>query len=162
MPWSVGYHPPSPCRLTQLLVGSLLAPCPLLLYTTYIIIPRAFVGKERTITIQARNTKGEPYPRGGEDVQAKLTLWGSAGPPVSTKVHDNRDGTYQISFNTQQCGDHQLDITIEKQPIKGSPFAIYSRQARSYSSLSSPLQTFKCTDSPWGIAVSDSGDLYVV
>ena len=130
--------------------------------TANIIIPRAVVGKERTITIQARNAKGEPYPRGGEDVQAKLTLRGSAGPPVSTKVHDNRDGMYQISFTTQQCGYHQLDITIEKQLIKGSPFTIYSRQARSYSSLSSsPLKTFKFSGSPWGIAVSDSGDLYV-
>ena len=130
--------------------------------TANIIIPRAVVGKERMITIQARNAKGEPYPRGGEDVQAKLTLRGSAGPPVSTKVHDNRNGTYHISFTTQQCGYHQLDITIEKQLIKGSPFAIYSRQARSYSSLSSsPLKTFKCSDLPWGIAVSDSGDFYV-
>ena len=130
--------------------------------TANIIIPRAVVGKERTITIQARNAKGEPYPHGGEDVQAKLTLRGSAGPPVSTKVHDNRDGTYQISFTTQQCGYHQLDITIEKQPTKGSPFAIYSRQARSYSFLSSsPLKTFRCSGLPWGIAVSDSCNMYV-
>ena len=113
------------------------------------------------MTIQARNPKGEPYPRGGEDVQAKLTLRGSAGPPVSTKVHDNRDGTYQISFTTQHRGDHQLDITIEKQPIKGSPFAIYSRQARSYSSLSSCLRKFECSSLPWCFAVSDSGELYV-
>ena len=161
MPWSVGYHPPlslqagtAPSRKPA---GSLPSAA-----TANIIIPRAVVGKERTITIQARNAKGESYPRGGEDVQAKLTLRGSAGPPVSTKVHDNRDGTYLISFTTQHRGDHQLDITIEKQPIKGSPFAIYSRQARSYSSLSSsPLKTFKSSTYPWGVAVSDSGDLYV-
>ena len=159
MPWSVGYHPPlslqadtAPSRKPT---GSLPSAA-----TANIIIPRAVVGKERTIAIQARNAKGEPYPHGGEDVQAKLTLRGSAGPPVSTKVHDNRDGTYQISFTTQQCGYHQLDITIEKQPIKGSPFAIYSRQARSYSSLSSsPLKTFRCSTYPWGIAVSDSSDI---
>ena len=174
MPWSVGYHPPplslqadkAPSRKPA---GSLPSAA-----TANIIIPRAVVGNERTIAIQARNAKGEPYPHGGEDVQAKitllakpsflakLTLRGSAGPPVSTKVRDNRDGTYQISFTTQQCGYHQLDITIEKQPIKGSPFAIYSRQARSYSSLSSsPLITFKSSRLPWGIAVSDSGDIYV-
>ena len=161
MPWSVGYHPPlslqagtAPSRKPA---GSLPSAA-----TANIIIPRAVVGKERTITIQARNAKGELHPHGGENVQAKLTLRGFAGPPVSTKVHDNRDGTYQISFTTQHRGYHQLDITIEKQPIKGSPFAIYSRLARSYSSLSSsPLKTFKCSSYPWGIAVCDSGDLYV-
>ena len=174
MPWSVGYHPPSLSLQAGTAPSSKPASSLPSAVTANIVIPRAVVGKERTIIIQARNAKGEPHPHGGEDVQAKitlsakpsflakLTLRGSAGPPVSTKVHDNRDGTYQISFTTQQCGYHQLDITIQKQPIKGSPFAIYSRQARSYSSLSfSPLQTFMCSETPWGIAVSDSGDIYV-
>ena len=62
-------------------------------------------------------------------MQANLSLMGSNSPPTKAEITDNNDGTYLVSFVPGVCGEHELDITIENQPIRGSPFRIYVKRA---------------------------------
>ena len=40
------------------------------------------------------------------------------------EVHDNRDGTYELSYSVDYPGTYNLDIQLYGQAIKGSPFKI--------------------------------------
>ena len=121
----------------------------------------AIVNKERKITITAHNIQGKPYLHGGERVEVSLNLMGSSDPPVKGNVEDKKNGTYTATIIPSSCGEHELSITIEGQAVKGSPYALYVRQPREYASLSSCQRTFETSNQPFGVAVDDSGDVYV-
>ena len=128
---------------------------------TDLYIPRAVVGKEKTITITAHDIQGKPYPHGGERVEVSLSLMGSSDPPIKENVEDKKNGTYTATIVPNSCGEHELSVTIEGQAAKGSPCALYVHQPRKYVSLSSCQRTFGTSNNPWGIAVDDNGDVYV-
>ena len=121
----------------------------------------AVVGKEKKTTITAYTVSGQQLPIGGEKVEATLSLIGSDDPSSTAEVLDNKDGTYVASFTPQKVGEHKLSITIQSQHIKGSPFPLYVRQERNYTSLSKQL-SFSLSAGPYDVAVDDNGDVYVV
>ena len=125
-------------------------------------IPRAVANKERKITITAFDIQGKPYPHGGERVEVTLSLMGSSDPPVKGSVEDKRNGTYIATIIPKTCGEHELSITIEGLPIKGSPCALYVRQPRNYASLTTYQNAFGTSNHPFDVAVDDHGDVYVV
>ena len=123
-------------------------------------IHRAIRGKSRKIIVTACDVTGKPFPYGGERVEATLSLLGSQVPSVTAKVVDNRNGTYIATFTPQRIGEHELRITIDGNHIKGSPFSMYVRQERNYTTLSSIQQTFSLSANPYDIAVEDN-EVYV-
>ena len=124
-------------------------------------IPRAILNKETMLTVTTHDLQGKRWPLGGEKVDAILSLMGSDDSPVIADVVDLENGTYRITLSPTACGEHELSITVENQPIKGSPFHLYVRQDRQYTSCKSALQTFSTSGNPYGIAVDDNGDVYV-
>ena len=129
---------------------------------TDLYIPRAIRGKEKTVVVTTCGMSGEPFPSGGERVEASLSLLGSQYPPVLAKVVDNKNGTYVTSFTPERIGEHELCITIEGKHIKGSPFLMYVRQQRDYRTLSSTsLKCFSVSAGPYDVAVDDN-EVYVV
>ena len=120
----------------------------------------AVVGKERKTTITTYTEDGQRFPIGGERVEVTLCLMGTDDPALTAEVLDNKDGTYVASFTPQKVGEHKLSITIQSQHIKGSPFPLYVRQGRNYTSLSSQL-TFSLSAQAYDVAVDDNGDVYV-
>ncbi|MCG8626414.1 MAG: hypothetical protein MJE68_31000, partial [Proteobacteria bacterium] len=120
-------------------------------------IHRAIRGKSRKITVTACDVTGKPFPYGGERVEATLSLLGSQ---VTGKVIDNRNGTYIATFTPQRTGEHKLRITIDGNHIKGSPFSMYVRQERNYTTLSSVQQSFSLSANPYDIAV-ENNEVYV-
>ena len=124
-------------------------------------VPRAIVNKEKKITITACDIQGKPYLHGGERVEVTLSLMGSSDPPVKGNVEDNENGTYVAIVTSASYGEHELSITIEGQPVKGSPFMLYVRQPRDYGSLSACQRTFGTSNHPFDVAVDDNGDVYV-
>ena len=120
----------------------------------------AVVGKERKTTITTYDVAGQRFPNGGERVEVTLSLIGSDDPAVKADTLDNKDGTYIASFTPRKDGEHKLSITIDSQHIKGSPFPLYVRQERNYSSLSNQ-RTFSLSAQPYDVAVDDNGDVYV-
>ena len=120
----------------------------------------AVVGKKRKTTITTCTEDGQRFPTGGERVEVTLSLMGTDDPALTAEVLDNKDGTYVASFTPQKDGEHKLSITIDSQHIKGSPFPLYVRQERNYTSLSGQL-TFSLSAQPYDVAVHDNGDVYV-
>ena len=80
--------------------------------TAEIYIPKAIVGKERKITVIARDESGKPFPHGGENVRAVFLLMGSEDPPVNVQIQDNDDGTYVLQLTPQVAGEHELTVII--------------------------------------------------
>ena len=124
-------------------------------------IPRAIVGKERRVTISACDIQGKPFPHGREKVEVAISLMGSNDPPLKGNVVDNNDGTYLAMFTARSCGEHELNITVENQAVKGSPFVLHVREQRNYRNLSSYQRVFQTSSCPYGVTVDDNGDVYV-
>ena len=126
-----------------------------------ISIPRAVVGKKREIQISTFDANDNRYPFGGERVIAELKQVGSKDPPLVANVVDNKDGTYSASLTPQVCGAHELSVTIETEPIRGSPFPLYIRQPRDYANMTKQQRCFNTASDPYDVAVDDKGFLYV-
>ena len=140
---------------------------------TDLLIQRAIIGKVKKIVLTACDASGEQFPCGGEKVEATLSLLGSEyhhddqfndiflNPIIKANVNDNRDGTYAITFTPQINGEHQLSITIDGEHISSSPFSMYVRENRAYTTISLPQQSFSLLNGgiPKDVAVGD--EIYV-
>ena len=82
-------------------------------------IPRAIVGKQKSVTITTCDIQGKPFPYGDERVEVTLTLLGLSDPPLNTKVIDNKNGTYRASFIPRSKGEHQLASVLTVTTSKG-------------------------------------------
>ena len=124
-------------------------------------VPRAIVvGKKRDIQILTYDINDDRYPFGDERVLVQLKQVGSNDPPLVANVVDNKDGTYSASLTPQVCGAHELSVTIETEPIRGSPFPLYVRQQRDYANMTQQ-RCFNTATCPYDVAVDDKGFLYV-
>ena len=74
-------------------------------------------------------------------------------------MEDHGDGTYTITLTPQAVGPHQLLTTMDGEHVQGSPHDLDVRP--SYSTLCNPQQVISCRGVPKGIAIHDSGDIYV-
>ena len=75
------------------------------------------------------------------------------------EVEDHGDGTYTITLTPQTAGPHQLLLTMDGQHVQKSPCDLYVR--REYSTLCNPDQVINFSGGVAGIAIHDSGDIYV-
>ncbi|KAL5510574.1 hypothetical protein EMCRGX_G006139 [Ephydatia muelleri] len=113
--------------------------------------------KERyCVIVESMTSKGERYPYGGLQVKAELSRDGAVVPG---EVDDHGDGTYTITLTPQTAGPHQLLITMDGQHVQNSPCDL--DVGTKYSTLCNPEQVIKCSSCPSGIAIHDSGDIYV-
>ena len=131
--------------------------------TVELSIPRAIKGREKTLLVTAREENDQRFEYGGESVSGELQLMGADRPPLKGKTVDNKDGTYSVSFTPQDIGEHKLSITICNKSIKGSPFVIYAREPRDYTTLQSHQQTMSNLDGNCVYALSfhENGNMYV-
>ena len=112
-----------------------------------------------SVKVETKSSEGERYPYGGLQVKAELRPKSHDGAVVPGKVEDHGDGTYTITLTPQAVGPHQLLITIDGEHVQGSPHDLDVRP--SYSTLCNPQQVISCSGGPKGIAIHDSGDIYV-
>lgn len=80
--------------------------------------PEACTFMSFTCHVQARKRSGDLKDEGGDNFQAAVT--GAANVP--TKVVDNGNGTYAISYSLPQPGQYSIAVTLHNKNIKGSPF----------------------------------------
>ena len=113
------------------------------------------------IKMETMTSKGERYPYGGLQMKAELRPKLHDGAVVPGEVEDHGDGTYTITFTPQIAGLHQLLITMEGKHVQKSLCEPLDMR-RKYSTLLSleQLTSINCSD-PAGIAIHDSGDIYV-
>ena len=111
------------------------------------------------VKVETMTSKGERYPYGGLQVKAELRPKSQDGAVIPGEVEDHGDGTYTITLTPQTAGPHQLLITMDGQHVQKSPCDLYAR--RKYTILCKPEQVINCSGGPSGIAIHDSGDIYV-
>jgi len=72
-------------------------------------------------TIEARDKNGNKMKEGGDPF--KVEVQGPTGP-VPVDVVDNGDGTYSVTYNPEDAGRHDIAVTLDGKPIKGSTFKV--------------------------------------
>ena len=92
-------------------------------------------------------------------MKAELRPKSHDGAVVPGKVEDHGDSTYTITLTPQAAGPHQLLITMDGEHVQGSPHDVDVRLK--YSTLCNPQEVISCSGGPSGIAIHDSGDIYV-
>ena len=112
-----------------------------------------------SVKVETKSSEGERYPYGGLQVKAELRPKSHDGAVVPGKVEDHEDGTYTITLTPQAAGPHQLLITMDGEHVQGSPHDLDVRH--NYSTLCNPQQVIRCSGGTYGIAIHDSGDIYV-
>jgi len=72
-------------------------------------------------TIEARDKQGRKMKEGGDPFEVQVM--GPSGPVPAT-VKDNGDGTYAVEYEPTDAGVHDISVTLEGVPIKGSTFHV--------------------------------------
>jgi len=72
-------------------------------------------------TIEARDKASKPIKQGGDDFH--VDIQGPEGP-LEALVVDNGDGTYAVSYSPSGPGPHDIAVTLDDVPIKGSTFHV--------------------------------------
>ena len=137
------------------LFGRVLAPS----QSTWSSKSAARMDKVYSVKVETKSSEGERYPYGGLQRKAELRPKSHDGAVVPGRVEDHGDGTYTITLTPQAAGPHQLLITMDGEHVQGSPHDLDVRP--SYSTLCNLQQVISCSGGPDGIAIHDSGDIYV-
>ena len=125
-------------------------------------IPRAIANTESKLTITCYDDRGIKWPSGQEKVEGLLSMMGSDDLPVRATVVDSIDGTYCVSYTPKACGEHELKIMVESQPIKRSPLYLYVHEKRKYKECTKHCQSFSTSGGASDVAVDEFGNVYAV
>ena len=125
-------------------------------------LPRAVVGKPRTIKVVAIDKNGKKVSQGGDEVEARLVQKGPGGSAVTGRTTDNDDGTYSVSVTPESTGEHELQLTLANGHVKSSPFkySVTSPRATPFTELSAQNR-FGTRNYPYDVAVTEEGYLAV-
>jgi len=92
-------------------------------------------GVKKTVKVSVKDDKGNFYQKSSVKVVAHLSPVGD-NKIMTYEGNDQEDGTYLIDITSQTIGEHSIDIKIQNQAIKSSPFPVYIRSQHSYSNMS--------------------------
>ena len=93
-----------------------------------------------------------------QQVTAELrSLVDSSVTPASV-AHKTAD-IYEVSYQPNTRGRHELSVRVNDVPVQGSPFLVYARQAPHL--LGRPVRVIKGLSYPCVIATTSSGELIV-
>ncbi len=80
-------------------------------------------GEPTSFTIETRDKDGKPVKEKGAGLPFKVDVQGPKGP-VPHKIRDNKDGTYTVDYTPLDHGDHDIDITLDKEHVADAPYHI--------------------------------------
>ncbi|XP_067032068.1 E3 ubiquitin-protein ligase TRIM71-like [Acropora muricata] len=126
-------------------------------------ISEGTVGLKVEVVVKTRNIVGEQVYHQNNHVTMEII--NDEGHDCSTKpqIHDNKDGSYTISYLAKQSGTCQASVKVNEQHVRGSPFKTELKPR-----LFKPVLSFGKRGSaagmfnrPWGIAVNDKDEIAV-
>ena len=118
-------------------------------------IKAASRGQTVTVSVEALDREGEAYLWPVESLRCELVA-SDGSSRVRGTVKRRNDNRYDISYQPQATGEHQLHILIEEQPILNSPFTVTVLP-----NLTAPANTIRNLKIPWGVAVREGGQMVV-
>ncbi|KXJ21154.1 E3 ubiquitin-protein ligase TRIM71 [Exaiptasia diaphana] len=121
-------------------------------------------GSPTSFMITAKTYNNEPCKSGGDPVSVKVQT--PNNDIIEPRIQDEGTGNYSVSFTPSESGNHQVDVEINKQPIRDSPFIVKVSNPRDYSQITRPSLVFGSLGEskgklnlPLGVAVNNGSIL---
>ena len=115
----------------------------------------AVVGETATVSLQTVDGEGEACETREESVSCEVVSSDGLSR-VRAAVKRREENKYEISYQPQHRGRHQLHIRVEGKHILNSPFTVPVLP-----NLTAPTNTIGGLQWPWGIALSEGGEIIV-
>ena len=120
-------------------------------------IKAAVVGEVSSVCVQTVDGEGKAYEKAVEDLHITGELVSRDGRgQIRAQVKRRADKKYEVTYQPQHRGQHQLHIAIEGRAILNSPFSVTVLP-----NLTAPTNIIEGLRGPWGIAVREGGDIVV-
>ena len=113
-------------------------------------------GQAVTVSVEALDGEGKAYDRPVESLRCELVA-SDGSSRVRGTVKRRNQNIYDISYQPQITGEHQLHILIEEHPILNSPFTV----AVALPNFTAPANIIGDLKESWGIAVREGGEVVV-
>ena len=112
-------------------------------------------GQTVTVSVEALDREGEAYLKPVDSLRCELVA-SDGSCRVRGTVNRGDQNIYNISYQPQVTGEHQLHILIGEHPILNSPFTVTVLP-----NLTAPANIIGDLKQPWGIAVREGGEVVV-
>ena len=112
-------------------------------------------GQTVAVSVEALDREGEAYLRPVDSLRCELVA-SDGSSRVRGTVNRRNQNIYDISYQPQVTGEHQLHILIEEHPILNSPFTVTVLP-----NFTAPTNIIGDLNKPWGIAVREGGEVVV-
>ena len=119
------------------------------------VIKAASRGQTVTVSVDISDMEGEAYLWPVESLRCELVA-NDGSSRVRGTVKKKNDNRYDISYQPQATGEHQLHILIEEQPILNSPFTVTVLH-----NLTAPANIIGDLNDPCCVAVKEGGQMVV-
>ena len=115
----------------------------------------AMRGQTAAVSVEALDREGEAYLRPVNSLRCELVASDGSSRVRGTVKRRNRN-IYDISYQPQVTGEHQLHILKEEHPILNSPFTVTVLP-----NITAPANIIGDLNRPYGIAVRAGGEVVV-
>ena len=115
----------------------------------------AMRGQTVAVSVEALDREGKAYLRPVDSLSCELVA-GDVSSRVRGTVKRRNQNIYDISYQPQVTGEHQLHILIEERPILNCPFTVIVLP-----NFTAPANIIGDLKGPWGIAVREGGEVVV-
>ena len=126
-------------------------------------ISEGTVGLKAEIVVKTRDILGEQVY--DQNNHVTMEIRNHEGYDCSTKpqIHDNKDGSYEISYFAKESGTCQASVKVNEQHVRGSPFKteLKPRLFKPVSSFGKHGSADGMFNRPWGIAVNEKDEIAV-
>ena len=112
-------------------------------------------GQTVAVSVEALDREGEAYLGPVDSLRCELVA-SDGSSRVRGNVKRRNQNIYDISYQPQVTGAHQLHILIEEHPILNSPFTVTVLP-----NFTAPANIIGDLDGPCGIAVREGGEMVV-
>ena len=112
-------------------------------------------GQTAAVSVEALDSEGEAYLRPVNSLRCELVA-SDGSSRVRGTVKRRNQNIYDISYQPQVTGEHQLHILIEEHPILNSPFTVTVLP-----NFTAPANIIGDLKGPWSVAVREGGEVVV-
>ena len=122
----------------------------------------ASVGLETDFQVITRNSQGEQYYCPGNYIAVNVISAQGGNVRVETKIADNNNGSYTVSFIPTETGQHAATIQVNGQKIQEiPPLVIKERSFIPMGFIGKEKIDGKELDCPWGVAANDMNEIFI-
>ena len=116
-------------------------------------------GEKATAIVHVCDEEGRVCPEPVEPLTCELTS-DTNRDKIKGSVKKRKDGQFEMSYQANSRGRHQLHIKAKGEHIKGSPFSVTVKLP--VGELGTPVRSINGVKGPWGVAINQQGQVVVV